>query len=485
MAFLLRFDDLLVLELLGEGSYSKVHLCTHKFTGDRYAVKIVNIEQTKQDENEIKVLRAVEHPSIANLVATFQKDEERYILLELCEGPCLFDYIKERGPLSLDAARFCILELINALEHIHSRNIVHRDIKPENCMMTATYHLKLTDFGTAKRISEKQTTNRYQTTERENQQAKLSFVGTAEYLAPEYLEDGSLEFVVHTASADMWAVGCFLYFLLCGKPPFRAPSEYLTFQKIKNLEYNFDEDNFPENDDARDLVVQLLKLDPRARLGFSETALWDHEAVREHKFFSTIPIEDQFNIHEKKSPLLPRKVSLKLPLVPAQTPSLTPPPPPEQSAMISNGILLSPRSIGTLSPRIPNGELSSPRIRSPHPIKKADSFLEDQHYLLVDWNRFLLKNETILFMSRVCKKRKLSVKKRQLIMTDFPRLFYVDYKTLEVKGTIPWSNELKVELKAPKAFSIKTPKRTYHFEDVDAAKNWVDLILELQEKTQF
>jgi hypothetical protein len=152
--------------------------------------------------------------------------------------------------------------------------------------------------------------------------------------------------------------------------------------------------------------------------------LWDHDALRQHPFLSSIPIDEQRDLHKQRSPLVFK-------LVPVSLPSRDAP-----------------------SPR---GSTPTGTPTSPSPLRRqGSSFLSDQQYLLVDWNRFLLKHETIIFMSRVHKKRKLSTKKRQLIMTDFPRLFYVDIKTLEVKGTIPWSADIKVELKAPKAFSIKT-----------------------------
>jgi 3-phosphoinositide dependent protein kinase-1 len=119
--------------------------------------------------------------------------------------------------MNVDIARFFLIELINALEHIHSRNVTHRDVKPENCMMTASKHLKLTDFGTAKFLLKPNSSSISSHIDLDvtNQQAKLSFVGTAEYLAPEQLND-NIE-CNETASGDIWAVGCVLYFLLCAK----------------------------------------------------------------------------------------------------------------------------------------------------------------------------------------------------------------------------------------------------------------------------
>ncbi len=163
-------------------------------------------------------------------------------------------------------------------------------------------------------------------------------------------------------------------------------------------------------------------MNPRERLGYSETSMWNFDALRQHPFLSTIGIEEQRNIFKIRSPLMF---------------SLTP------------LFMSSPRNSVLY-----NNSVNTPV--TPSPIRKQASFAADQKYLLVDWNQFLLKHESIVFMSIVYKKRKLSTKKRQLIMTDFPRLFYVDINSLEVKGTIPWSSDLKVELRSPKSFSIKT-----------------------------
>jgi 3-phosphoinositide dependent protein kinase-1 len=122
--------------------------------------------------------------------------------------------------MNVEVARFCLIELINAVEHVHAHNIIHRDIKPENLMLTSTKHLKLTDFGTAKFLHginrspiDMDTTN---------QQSKPSFVGTAEYLAPEQLDDSSEE-IVNQAAGDIWAIACVLYFLLCSRVRFIEP----------------------------------------------------------------------------------------------------------------------------------------------------------------------------------------------------------------------------------------------------------------------
>lgn len=89
-----------------------------------------------------------------------------------------------------------------------------------------------------------------------------SFVGTAQYISPELLKDKSASY-----SSDLWALGCIVYQMLAGSPPFQSRSEYIIFQKIQKLEYKFPDSFDPV---GRDLVEKLLVLDPAERLGAAD-----------------------------------------------------------------------------------------------------------------------------------------------------------------------------------------------------------------------
>lgn len=118
-----------------------------------------------------------------------------------------------------------------------------------------------------------------------------SFVGTAQYVSPELLTEKSA-----CKSSDLWALGCIIYQLVAGLPPFRAGNEYLIFQKIIKLEYDFPEKFFPK---ARDLVEKLLVLDATKRLGCEE--MEGYGPLKAHPFFESISWED---LHHQTPPKL-------------------------------------------------------------------------------------------------------------------------------------------------------------------------------------
>jgi 3-phosphoinositide dependent protein kinase-1 len=158
---------------------------------------------------------------------------------------------------------------------MHKRNIIHRDLKPENILLDEKMHILIADFGSSKLLrndehycydefnsdnsDEKEDLPEEEEHRRRRSRRKRSFVGTAEYVTPEILKGRR-----PTKSTDLWALGCIIYQMISGLPPFRAASEYLIFQKVLQTQLSFPE-GFDQS--AKDLVEKLIVLDPRKRLG--------------------------------------------------------------------------------------------------------------------------------------------------------------------------------------------------------------------------
>jgi serine/threonine protein kinase len=166
----------------------------------------------------------------------------------------------------LDATKFFAAEIVLALEYLHNTaNIIHRDLKPENILLSETNHVKMTDFGTAKRLKEGETRVR-----------TASFLGTAEYISPECLAE---EPEVCRAS-DLWALGCIIYQMLSGVPPFHGDTQFLTFEQVRAGKVTFTP-HFPFH--ARTLIESLLSIDPESRIGAT-----NYNDLKTHPFFDGI-----------------------------------------------------------------------------------------------------------------------------------------------------------------------------------------------------
>ncbi|KAK3372883.1 kinase-like domain-containing protein [Lasiosphaeria ovina] len=267
--------------VLGEGSYSTVYLATDRQTLREYAVKVLEKKHIIK-EKKIKYVniekntlnRLTEHPGIVRLYYTFQDEASLYYVLDLCNGGELLGVLKKTGTFDVECTRFYGAQILDAIAYMHSRGVIHRDLKPENVLLDDQMHVKITDFGTAKLLPDPrdprpppEDASGPNGAHDDNRTA--SFVGTAEYVSPELLTDKSAG-----KPSDLWAFGCIIYQLLVGRPPFKAATEYLTFQKIVGLEYEFPA-GFPPA--ARDLVERCLVLDPNRRLTV--------EHIKNHEFF--------------------------------------------------------------------------------------------------------------------------------------------------------------------------------------------------------
>ncbi|RDA86618.1 hypothetical protein CP532_1052 [Ophiocordyceps camponoti-leonardi (nom. inval.)] len=272
--------------ILGEGSYSTVYLATDRQTLKEYAIKVLEkrhiikekkIKYVNIEKNTLN--RLTEHQGIVRLYYTFQDETSLYYVLDLCNGGELLGVLKKTGTFDVACTRFYGAQILDSIDYMHSRGVVHRDLKPENVLLDDHMHVKITDFGTARLLRDPRepvnpndpdgSLSAQDKREVPEHSRAASFVGTAEYVSPELLTQKTA-----SKASDLWAYGCIIYQMLAGRPPFKAASEYLTFQKIVNLDYEFPP-GFPPL--ARDLVERCLVLDPDMRL--------TTEHIRNHGFF--------------------------------------------------------------------------------------------------------------------------------------------------------------------------------------------------------
>ncbi len=261
---------------LGEGSYSTVYLGKDKSNGKIYALKVldkrhiikekkvkyVNIE--KFALNRLRSSRGVIH-----LYYTFQDRLSLYFVLQYAPNGELLTLIKKYGSLSLNAAQYYSAQLISVIDYMHLHGVIHRDLKPENVLIGPDMRILVTDFGTAKILDPCKPAIGGSLPVYPDRVRASSFVGTAEYVSPELLNDKWCG-----KEADVWSFGCIVYQMIAGKPPFKAANEYQTFQKVIKLQYAFSA-GFPTV--VRDLVRRILVTKPENRLTVQE--------VKEHYWF--------------------------------------------------------------------------------------------------------------------------------------------------------------------------------------------------------
>ena len=244
---------------LNHGSFGMVFLAKDRTTGESVAIKCLSkVSVSDQQSAAVSEDHTVEfachnrlgrHPNIVSLVHTFETEAHIYLVLEFCSMGDLYEAINVgRGPLETENVREFMLQLVNAVDFMHSKGIYHRDIKPENIFLAQDGSMKLGDFGLA-------TTDAW---------SYESSVGSDRYMAPEQYE--ATESGYSAAKADVWAIGICLLNVLFSKNPFVTPTEsdklYADFardnQSLFDVFANMSQDTF-------EVLAHCLAIDPAKR----------------------------------------------------------------------------------------------------------------------------------------------------------------------------------------------------------------------------
>ena len=215
-----------VAKKLGEGGKGIVFKAEDTRLGRTVAIKVIKSEGLDQEsfarfEQEAKATAGLSHPNIVAIYDIGQEGESHYLILEFVDGPNLSGLIRSQPGGRCDAATTLRIgsQVCQALEYAHSRGILHRDIKPENIMITTTGLPKLMDFGLARALGGPNLTQRG------------VIVGTPAYLPPEQALGKRSD-----ARSDLYSLGCVLYEMVTGTPPFRGDEPVkVIFSHINDL----------------------------------------------------------------------------------------------------------------------------------------------------------------------------------------------------------------------------------------------------------
>ncbi|KAI9276809.1 kinase-like domain-containing protein [Phascolomyces articulosus] len=337
-----RFE---IIEKLGDGAFSIVYKAKDNETGKLVAIKVVRkheIDKHGRTQHlhpsmkkkprateratimkEVQVMQSGKHKNLVQLLHFSESDDHYFLAMELCQGGELFHQIVKMTYFSEDLARHVIVQVAHGIRHLHEDcGVVHRDIKPENILFEpipivpsknpqnmfdedkvdegefipgvgggGIGLVKIADFGLSKVIWD---------------QSTQTPCGTVGYTAPEIVRDQR-----YSKSVDMWALGCVLYTMLCGFPPFYDESIPALTQKVAKGQYTFLSPWWdPISDAAKDLITHLLCVDEEKRYTVDDFLRHPWITKQQQHFepvpspmpgVATIPIDDDFDTHKNKS----------------------------------------------------------------------------------------------------------------------------------------------------------------------------------------
>lgn len=283
-----KLADFEPLKVLGQGAYGKVHLVRDRLSGKLYAQKQirkpqVDVFEDKTDDHskphvshihrtiaERHILTQItHHVNIVKLFYALQDHDRFYLLLEYIPGGELFHHLTTNNSLGNvfieEHVAFYAAQMALGIKHLHKLGIVYRDLKPENCLLNSAGHLVLTDFGLSKAIG--------------NDVDGLgcrSIIGTPEYMAPEIIKGEPYDYAV-----DWWLLGCVIYDMMTGKPPFTGKTHKIILDKIIKAKPALP---FYLSLDAKDMLGKLLQKNPAKRFAVDDK--WS--TFQNHRFFRKI-----------------------------------------------------------------------------------------------------------------------------------------------------------------------------------------------------
>ena len=264
------------MEYINRGATSFVVMAVDTTTDKKYALKFIPLQQTKSKYIEREILNQfkLKHPHVIKLEELFTTEDHLVLVLEYADKGDLFSYIRKRGRLREDSARWFFQQLILAIDFCHKMGVVNRDIKLENVLLSSVSAgkgtrkriAKLSDFGFSK--------------DETRHSAPNTRLGTLMYIAPEIMTNKPNE-SYDARKTDVWSAGVVLYVMLAGQYPFLAGSDGGTDsldgfgvkkmgELLNRTVTNDFERLYSVSDSCHELLLGMLEPDPHKRIGVEE-----------------------------------------------------------------------------------------------------------------------------------------------------------------------------------------------------------------------
>ncbi|KAG5440134.1 hypothetical protein PCANB_001703 [Pneumocystis canis] len=270
--------------LLGLGGFSEIYMAIDKSTGKQVACKIISKVSTKFNGSkylhEAQILKNLSHPNVIRVFHEVETEKNFFIFEELIHGGDLYGLCVKYGQIKETDCMFIVLQMLKAIQYLHSQNVIHRDLKPENILVTSTsisggFRVVLTDFGVAQRLG---AFSRMKT-----------FVGTPSYLAPEIhscaIQNHNCEDIKgYGKEIDLWSLGVIMYALSGGYNPFDdgEATEKEIMHRVQRGEFDFSGDSWSHvSMEAKDFISGLLRKKPADR--FTVDDALNHIWISRHR----------------------------------------------------------------------------------------------------------------------------------------------------------------------------------------------------------
>uniref|UniRef100_A0A7C3N7T0 Serine/threonine protein kinase n=1 Tax=candidate division WOR-3 bacterium TaxID=2052148 RepID=A0A7C3N7T0_UNCW3 len=203
----------------------------------------------KRFKREASILGRLKHENIVSIIDFYEKDDDKFIVLEYIKGKSLKSLIKEKKNIPFEYTLFILKEVLKGLSYIHSQQILHRDLKPDNIMLSDDGTVKITDFGLAFGKELINVTN------------PGTYLGTPAYFPPEQLAGREI-----TLASDIFSLGVTVIEMITGTNPFEGKDQFETINNIlyfKKIDFDYDPDKIPPL--FIEIVNSMLNRDPSKR----------------------------------------------------------------------------------------------------------------------------------------------------------------------------------------------------------------------------
>jgi eukaryotic-like serine/threonine-protein kinase len=293
---------------LGRGGMAKVFLGTDTVLGRTVAVKVLAPQFADDDgfvmrfRREAQAAASIGHPHIVSVFDTGSDDGVHFIVMEYVEGRTLAEFLAGGGRILPDRAIDIAMDVCGALEAAHAQGVIHRDIKPGNIMLNPRGEVKVTDFGIARVTATADTIEQ-----------TAAILGTASYLSPEQAQGQPVD-----GRSDIYSLGCVLYEMVTGRPPFLGDSPVAVASKqVLEQPTQPSRLNSDVTADLDAVILRALAKNPENRYQSAEEMRADLERAKRG-----LPVD--------ATPLLPAGATQVLDRPPAHATEVLPPTEPER-----------------------------------------------------------------------------------------------------------------------------------------------------------